>query len=289
MASIFLKIQALDSWAVVLDIGEQGGVPLCLEILSDPAIATTAVSSDLREFAAWLLSQLVSGAWSQKQHEPGDRINVNGKQAIFDAGGITILAEVLESSSGYLQSHAAWVVACMANGPQISEQMSSTSIPGRLLQLAMKLDSSDDVPTRAAWAIAELAESSSASRKAIVDLGTIMQFTSSLADAQEHHDVHTATALTALASLALHSPAAAAGSFEQLTPWQITVGLKSSLLEVRAQAVRFVTNIAMANGTMKRQFLDSTSCMSSLSKLVHDASSRVRNQAARALFTLASV
>ncbi|KAK9834485.1 hypothetical protein WJX74_002713 [Apatococcus lobatus] len=284
IASAALKTQAIDIWDVVLEIGERGGAPICLNILADPDTA-----ADVREFAAWLLSQLVSGTWIQKQPGSETWADVQGSEVIFEAGGIQVLAEALQSSSGYLQSHVAWVGARMAQHPQMSEQITSTSISIRLLEMSMIPDDSYNIPTRAAWALAELAESSSVSRKVIADLGTAMRFIGNLADAHGNHDVYTATALGALASLALHDPTAAASGFHQLTPWQINAALESPLPEVRAQAARLVANIAMANGNFKKQIVDSTSCMSNLSKLVYDPAPKIRNQAVRALFSVASV
>lgn len=285
VASVALKSQALGSWDAVEYIGEQGGVPRCLQILSNPAGA-----SDVRDFAAWLLSQLVSANWSLKHAQTGEWVYMSGDEAIHHAGGIHILAEALKSDSDYLQSHVAWVLARMANNPEMSQDITSTSISHRLLELATAPGSSFDVQIRASWAIAQLAESSSSSRKAIIELHAIQFFAVSLtrlADARDDHDAYTAAVLQVLASLALQKSIAAAGYFKPTDAWHISLVLKSYLPQVRAQAARLVANLALANESFKGQILDSTSCMSSLSTLVHDPSSAVRNQAARTLFTLA--
>ena len=57
-ASAELKRRALSSKQAVLDIGLEGGIPVCLALVD-----STTATMEVKERAIWLLSQLVSGSW----------------------------------------------------------------------------------------------------------------------------------------------------------------------------------------------------------------------------------
>ena len=195
------------------------------------------------------------------------------------------MAGALSSSSTYVQSHAAWVLAVSAQHPQLSAEIASSPAALHLLALMAARENAHEVSARAGWAIAELADSSSSSREAFARLGAMPQLSGLIRD---RHDALTATAVGAMASLTQHQPANSRQAATLLTSERMQILLQSSLCEVRAQAARLVANIVFSDPSLRQQYIAAGS-IASLSDMLQSESSSTssaRSQAARALMSL---
>ena len=126
-AAAAIKAQALQDPDSIQEMGLQGAFKTCTNLLMSGSTA-----GPVQETAIWLLSQLVTRCWSQHSRE-AEPEEICGTQYILNNGGITVMSAALDSSSTYVQSHAAWILARMAECPNISAKIMASSAPKRLL------------------------------------------------------------------------------------------------------------------------------------------------------------